>query len=131
MNKIVSLFLLLKCKHLAQNSSESYVKSSCPKKKKNVQKKLCKVVPDDLMMAIATESCERNGKKSYKPLPDVLTATRSSLRYTTLPWLGNHKKSANSCFFPKVTACSPKSESFLIVYVKDLLNIGCNLKVTF
>ena len=27
MNKIVSLFLLLKCKHLAQNSSESYVKS--------------------------------------------------------------------------------------------------------
>ena len=60
--------------------------------------------PEDLMMANAAESCERNGMKSSKPLPDVLTATRSSIRYTTLPWLGNHMKSANSCFIPNVTA---------------------------
>lgn len=56
------------------------------------------------MMANATESCGQNGKKSNKPLPEVLNGTRSFILYTTLPWLGNHKKSANSCFSPNVTA---------------------------
>ena len=35
--------------------------------------------PVDLTMANAAESVERNGKKSYKPFPEVLTDTRSSI----------------------------------------------------
>lgn len=38
--------------------------------------------PVALTTVNAAESVGRNGKKSYKPFPDVLTETRSSILYT-------------------------------------------------
>ena len=63
----------------------------------NIELEIMFNLPKDLMTAREDESVERNPMKLLRPLPLVLSETRSSERYMTSRLLGNHVRSANSC----------------------------------